>query len=670
MKLNELIITGFRSIKETETIRVDNRVSVLIGANDHGKSNILKAIECLNDDCPFEEDDKNWDLDKSKDVRIEWHFKLDDGEDFSTRLNEQKLTEVTSPQEGRLEAQEQKFLEITSLPAEVQTELSRIVSLEPQTFTEEDKGFLLARRDYLTQEQRDKFSEFIEINELENTAETGEKVEEEHKYFGSNDQGEVVYFREGVDSPVKVLSVPTSNTDVEDEKYLLKMRPRVELFEAIPNNLKDKVNKKDIDKPEFEFMQGIFMLAGIWDQKDTIFNRTLVTERVLKDASARLTSALNRDWNQGKELSWMLSHNGTDIEIMIEDPAIGTRYTRPSTRSSGFKTYFVTSMVIKARTTKNPSHSHIYLFDEPGIYLHPKAQLDLQRAIELISDGAQIIYTTHSLFLINKNYPERNKVVSKTARGTKIDQKPYLNNWKSVKESLGILLSNNFLIADKTIVTEGPSDIIYLWYLIKNLKRNEKVDIDLNDICMVDAGESQNYVAITKVMLAEGRGILALVDGDDGGSRIKTELEKVCAEEIGDKKLQIKQLDGNKSIEDYALDTSTFKEAIKMVVNNLVKLKVRELKNENSLVGALKNVRKQKNKTLGKVLLDEFGSGKVFTDVKDNISKLSVALQYEEIAKDSLNLEDDSVKLIFEIKELLSLRGEKSAESGVFSETV
>ena len=36
--------------------------TVVLGANDHGKTNLLNAIRTLNDDCGFTSEDENWDL--------------------------------------------------------------------------------------------------------------------------------------------------------------------------------------------------------------------------------------------------------------------------------------------------------------------------------------------------------------------------------------------------------------------------------------------------------------------------------------------------------------------------------------------------------------------------------------------------------------------------------
>ena len=62
MRLTRVEIEGYRSIGRKVDIRVERDVTILIGANDHGKTNILSAIEHLNPDKQFAPDtDLNWD---------------------------------------------------------------------------------------------------------------------------------------------------------------------------------------------------------------------------------------------------------------------------------------------------------------------------------------------------------------------------------------------------------------------------------------------------------------------------------------------------------------------------------------------------------------------------------------------------------------------------------
>lgn len=515
MQLKQLTVQGFRSVKKEETLRVDDKITILIGANDHGKSNLLEAIQCLNDDRKLVPDDRNWDLPTDGKAVLYWHFKPD----------------------AELMAELRKF--------EIQPQLVPAAPLDATPSTPDGATPMAAASTLLV---------------------------EEVKSLPLNDEAKIVFYRDSSVNEVKVASLPIK-VPVSKEPDILKLRPRVELFTPPTNNLTDEISLAELTTDKFEFMQGIFRLAGLWEVKDTIFAQTDKNSKLLDEASGRLTTILNDKWKQGSDLKWKFEYTGTNgdhIVIKLQDPSIAAQYTRPSLRSSGFKTYFLLSMIIYARTQKNPSRSYIYLFDEPGTYLHPQAQLDLQKSFEAIADNSQLLYTTHSLFLINKNYPDRNRVISKTKRGTEIDQKPFVKNWKSVRESLGILLSNNFLIAEKTLLVEGPSDVIYFIDSIKKLKHEGRIDVDLNDLSIVDAGSSDNYVAMAKLMLSEGRAVVAVMDGDRAGANLESQLNRACELDISKKQLQIRRLPSDKSIEDVFCDVDILKSAIRNVANNLI----------------------------------------------------------------------------------------------------
>ncbi len=615
MELREVRIKCFKSVKDEIKILVDPRVTIFIGANDHGKSNLLEAIRCLNDDRPITQEDVHWDKPDEEPVRIEWHF--------------QCSKEVISSMKEKLKEQtDEKADDVASTEEAAQAEPA---TAETPAVTEEAKA--------------------------------PEATEEE--LLPSNKEKMLVLYREGVNNPVKILSAPL-DIPSSKESLIIATKPRVEWFESPNIELKDETTLEQLEgEQDFEFMQGIFRHAGIWEDRKEIFTINDQTTRKLDEASKRLTKVLNTTWNQGKDLIWHLKHDeGSKIAIKIQDQSISSRYTRPSLKSSGFRTYFLLSMITFARTKNNPSKYYIYLFDEPGTNLHPRAQIDLQRSLEALSDDTQILYTTHSLFLINKNHPDRNMVVTKTQEGTKINLKPFQKNWKAVRESLGILLSNNFLIAEKTVLVEGPSDLIYLLHAIRTLKSLGKIDIDLNDLSIVDAGDESNYVAFAKLMLHEGRNVFALLDGDSSGDKNKSRLEKACAKEITGKQLEILQLDHGKSSENVMADLEELKKSILAVTSELIKNKERKLKDGIEPEKEVEKITVSEKKTLGKVI-DEATT--TWFEPEEKLSKLSVALTYEDLA-DPAKATKGAEKLVKDIDKALSLRSEKAYEKGVFEE--
>ena len=98
----------------------------------------------------------------------------------------------------------------------------------------------------------------------------------------------------------------------------MKLRPRIEPFlKPITTNVRDDVTLAQLNSPEFEFMQGIFHLAELWNYKDIIFSQDATTSKLLDDASDRLTAVMNEKWNQGRDLVWKLMHSGSNGDHIL-----------------------------------------------------------------------------------------------------------------------------------------------------------------------------------------------------------------------------------------------------------------------------------------------------------------------------------------------------------------
>lgn len=127
---------------------------------------------------------------------------------------------------------------------------------------------------------------------------------------------EVIFSRDSATNTIKIVSLPVPVL-ISNEQNVLSLRPRVELFESPSSNVIDQVNLGELATPQFEFMQGIFRLAGLWDVRNTIFSQNDTTSKILEEASVRLTRVLNDRWNQGKELKWIFKHTGTNGDHIL-----------------------------------------------------------------------------------------------------------------------------------------------------------------------------------------------------------------------------------------------------------------------------------------------------------------------------------------------------------------
>ena len=307
-----------------------------------------------------------------------------------------------------------------------------------------------------------------------------------------------------------------------------------------------------MDQGSHDFMRGILYYAGIDpSEAGSLFTQTDATMKQLTTASETLNEDLKAGWTQGKDLQYRLNHQSAkkEIELRIQDPAVEARYVRASSRSSGFTHFFALKTILHARQQDHPANSYVFLFDEPGIYLHPSGQYDLLAVLDVIGKRNQVIYSTHSLFMINKTFPARHRLIVKDDSGTRIDGKPYIGRWESVIRELGLSLAGTVLFAQHIVLAEGDSDPMLIQAVFQKLVEWDKASVDLNAFAVIATRESKNTDALVRI-LTEGSGgpsIMVLVDGDEGGKERLRQLTPL----LDSHDIETHRLVAGTTIEDY-----------------------------------------------------------------------------------------------------------------------
>jgi len=369
--------------------------------------------------------------------------------------------------------------------------------------------------------------------------------------------GHVTFVRTGLKGKC-LLAFPEAGAAVE---WVRTRVPRVELIHP-QEELIDVATASTIESEQNDFMRGIFRYAGLKPEEwKTIFSQDDQTEKRLDTASAELNRTLRHAWTQGQKLRFKLSHQGKEIHLRIDDPSVKKGYVRASRRSSGFTHFFALKTMLHAREQASEASSFLWLFDEPGIYLHPQGQYDLIQELETIAQSNQVVYSTHSIFLINKNYPTRHRLLIKTEGGTTIDQKPYVGQWQSAIESLGLAFPGSFMFASKVLLVEGDSDPIMLNADLQRLVQAGLLDLDLNALSIMMTGDSKHADAMVRILSAPPNKpkIALLFDADGGGRERRKSLKRLIRSE----ELPVDQLDDpGTSLEDHLLRPDLFREAV------------------------------------------------------------------------------------------------------------
>jgi len=150
-------------------------------------------------------------------------------------------------------------------------------------------------------------------------------------------------------------------------------------------------------------------------------------------------------------------------------------------RSTGFRWFF--SFLVAFSEFEYSKRPIIILLDEPGLGLHARAQKDFLTFIdERLAERCQVIYSTHSPFLVQPDHLERARLVEDKGRqnGSRITSDVLATDKDTVfplQGALGYDLAQHLFIAPHNLVVEGTSDYTYLLLLSSFLKAAERKDL-------------------------------------------------------------------------------------------------------------------------------------------------------------------------------------------------
>ena len=155
-------------------------------------------------------------------------------------------------------------------------------------------------------------------------------------------------------------------------------------------------------------------------------------------------------------------------------------------RSSGF-IWFFSFLVWFSQVKKNYGNNLLILLDEPGLTLHGRAQADLLRYFnEKLRPKHQLIYTTHSPFMIDPEHLLSVRTVEDRSEGTnvlgtKVECQSLAVERDTVLPILGALgidITQTLFVGRHTILVEGPSDLLYMKWFSRRLKASGRAGLD------------------------------------------------------------------------------------------------------------------------------------------------------------------------------------------------
>lgn len=481
MKLKEYRVREFRSIWDTGVIKVDDQTTCFVGKNEAGKTTVLTALYRTN---PIRKADAAFDetYDYPKREVEDYRFAVENGE-----REEAAVVECTYELEkADLLAVEEVF------GADV---------LESKTFKRTTYYGNANSKYSLTCDNAAARKHLASNPALSDDLRTALEAAATWKDFAAALDG--VEATDAVNA-VKKLVAKVRENELSHYVFNTLILPRAPKFLYFDEyyqmegqaNLNALIAREDDGKlldSDYPLI-GLINLARLDHRKLVATNNTVELKNKLQGAGNHLTQRIVKYWSQNRHIQMRFDVRDAkagDPEGMQEGVNVwGEVYdsvhwaTTPlSNRSRGFVWFF--SFLAWYEDVKRQGQNVILLLDEPGLSLHGRAQADLLRYFEAELSGHQLLYTTHSPFMIDPTKFERVRIVQdlgidavealpKEEDGTKVLANVFDATDDSLfplQGALGYEIQQTLFIGPNSLIVEGVADMLYLKAVAAQMER-------------------------------------------------------------------------------------------------------------------------------------------------------------------------------------------------------
>ena len=242
---------------------------------------------------------------------------------------------------------------------------------------------------------------------------------------------------------------------------------------------------------------------------------------ILEATSNKITDDMFKYWttNKNLEIEFKIEIDNQNHKVLnIRIKNTKHRVTLPlKNRSKGF-IWFFSFLVWFSRIQGKKDSSYILLLDEPGLNLHAAAQGDLLKFIDdELSSKYQVIYTTHSPFMIESNclnqvrtvYDSQDPKVGSVISDVIQEKDP--DTLFPLQAALGYDLAQNLYVSKNNLLVEGVSDLIFIESISEFLKSSGKQGLN-EDITIVPTGGLDKVASFISLLRGSKLNIICLLD--------------------------------------------------------------------------------------------------------------------------------------------------------------
>lgn len=546
MKLESFRVRNYRSINDSGEIAV-SRITALLGRNESGKSNLLRALQSLNPISGFEALKPIKDFPRHRrleectdDTRVlstTWALDDDDKEALLEVLPRAK--EVSKVVIGRSYGKSRtvEFPELTAIPFDetnVKSKVKKVAAVvRAAAQKQEPPGALDAAADSFetaasATSLRDTWaSQTLVAAKALRTALAGADAKltdkQEESFSELEELADSIVGDKDAQQRARSWAIGAIPTFIYVDEY-----PELDGHQDIAAYIqrKSQNQRNDSDK-NFEKLCKVAGLNPDELQKLHGQNDHETRNQLANRASAVVTGEIKRLWKD-RALKIRFNLDAHHLDTIISDPT--STYdveVNLNDRSRGFQWFFAFYITFSADTAGGHAENAVLLLDEPGLYLHAKSQSDLLHHLE-VDFSNQILYSTHSPFMVPTHALDSVRTVSIAEDvGTTVTNDPTgdARTLFPLQAALGYNLAQSLFVGPNNLVVEGVTDF---WIMSAvSAYASEKGRTALSPtLTMTPAGGAQKVSYMVALLTSESLNVLVLLDTERDSKVTKDELLK------------------------------------------------------------------------------------------------------------------------------------------------
>lgn len=505
MKLISFRIRNYKSIVDSSECPVTDGVTIFAGKNEAGKTAILEALEDFgkegpigNDATPITGDGSEPTIIATFRVSPETMKAIYNEMQVASTLNDSVDIEIVKEFSGQYRIASPGFARLLPEAESERTALLHNIDFIYSYIQESCAVYSLGDVFVLDLEDVPALQQSVAAFRAE--------VDEEIEQIKDNEERQLLRKRLETFTTLLPRLEAAQQYRARFFNELYRWMPNFILFSSFDDVFPDAVHVSELERNEW--IKDVAAISDL-DPKKILSESPQVRKKHHYEVNIQVNKEYKQFWTQAPlELSfdWDTEY----LRFWIQED--GHFYT-PAQRSKGQQWHLAFLVRCSARAREDVPN--IVLIDEPGLYLHAKAQRDVLAALDDFASNTQVLFSTHSPFLLKADHLERIRLVHKTTkRGTRIASSVHALADKEtltpILMAIGLELSSGIASVDKirNVIVEGPSDLYYLQGFNNFLEKS--------GINFVFGGGSGNMPVVGTILHGWGCKVLYLFDNDRG----------------------------------------------------------------------------------------------------------------------------------------------------------